>query len=209
MKILAASDVHNDRKVIDALAEKAKNEQVDLVLLCGDLTFAESDLSGIVGPFKKAGKKVLLIPGNHETVAAADFLAKQYSPGVYNMHGNAMMLYNEIGIFGCGGANIGLFELSDDEFTYLLKKAHDKVKNAKKKIMMLHVPPFGTSLDLLWEHVGSKGVREMIDKLQPDLALCGHIHETFGQSATIGKTKVINVGRDGVIINIEKPKTGS
>jgi Icc-related predicted phosphoesterase len=49
----------------------------------------------------------------------------------------------------------------------------------------------------------------MIDKLQPDLALCGHIHETFGQSATIGKTKVINVGRDGVIINIEKPKTGS
>ena len=209
MKILAASDVHNDHRVIAKLAEKADKEAVDLVLLCGDLTFAESDLDGIIGPFKKVNKKVLLIPGNHETVAAADFLAKRYSPGVYNMHGRAMLLYNDIGIFGCGGANIGLFELGEDEFKSILTKAHEKVKGAKKKIMMVHVPPHGTNLDMLWEHVGSKGVREVIEKIQPDLVLCGHIHETFGKSTTIGKTKVINVGRDGVIINIDKPKTSS
>lgn len=204
MKILAASDIHNDRKAIELLVSKAENEKVDLVILCGDLTFTEADLTGIIGPFKKINKRVILIPGNHETFASVEFLAKQYAPGVYNLHGRAMMFYNEIGIFGCGSGNIGLFELTDREVKELLEKAHDKVKNAKKKIMITHVPPYGTKLDALWTHVGSKGVREEIEKIQPDLVLCGHIHETFGKYETIGKTKAINVGPKGVIVEIEK-----
>jgi Icc-related predicted phosphoesterase len=204
MKILAASDIHNDKKVIDKLVEKAKNEKVDLVLLCGDLTFVESDLTGIIGPFKKLDKKIIIIPGNHETFATVEFLAKQYSPGVYNLHGRAVLFYNEIGIFGCGSANIGLFELGDSEIKELLEKAHSKIKDAKKKIMVTHIPPYGTKIDMLWQHVGSKGVRDEIEKIQPDLELCGHVHETFGMQATIGKTRVINVGKDGIIINIKR-----
>jgi len=204
MKILAASDVHNDKKIIDNLVSKAEKEKVDLVLLCGDLTFVEADLTGIVGPFKKLNKKIILIPGNHETFAAVEFLTKQYAPGVYNLHGRSVMFYNEIGIFGCGSANIGLFELPEDEVQELLEKAHEKIKDAKKQIMITHSPPLNTNLDALWTHVGSKGVRKAIEEFQPDLALCGHIHETFGKSTTIGKTKVINVGPKGIIIDIEK-----
>lgn len=204
MKILAAADIHNDKKVISKLVEKAKKENVDLVVLCGDLTYVESDLTGLIGPFKEIGKKVIIIPGNHETFASAEFLAKQYQPGVYNLHGRAMLLYNEIGLFGCGSANIGLFELGDDEMAELLEKAHNKIKNAKKKIMITHIPPYGTKIDMLWTHVGSKGVRKAIEQIQPDLALCGHVHETFGMQDNIGKTKVINVGKEGIIINVEK-----
>lgn len=204
MKILAASDIHNDKKAIDNLVSKAEKENVDLVLLCGDLTFAEADLTGIIGPFKKINKKVILIPGNHETFASVEFLAKQYAPGVYNLHGRSVLFYNEIGIFGCGSANIGLFELPESEVRELLEKAHSKIKDAKKRIMITHAPPYGTTLDALWVHVGSKGVRKVIEEFQPDLALCGHIHETFGKHTTIGKTKVINVGPKGIIIDIEK-----
>ena len=45
-------------------------------------------------------------------------------------------------------------------------------------------------------------VREAIERFQPDLALCGHVHEAEGIEEKIGKTKLINVGRQGKIIEI-------
>ncbi|MCD6575781.1 MAG: metallophosphoesterase family protein [Nanoarchaeota archaeon] len=206
MKILAASDVHGDKSVIEKLVAKAKKEKVDLIILAGDLTFFENDLTGIIGPFKELEKKIIIIPGNHETFATAEFLAKQYGPGVYNLHGRSVLFYNEIGIFGAGGADVGLFQIGDEEIEKLLEKAHKPIKDAKHKILVTHIPPYGTNIDALWQHVGSKGVRRVIEKIQPEIALCGHIHETFGKSAKIGKTTVVNVGKDGIIIEIKKKK---
>ncbi len=42
MKILAAGDIHGDTRLANELAKRAKKENVDLVILCGDLTFADS-----------------------------------------------------------------------------------------------------------------------------------------------------------------------
>lgn len=206
MRILAASDLHGDKEAIDRLAKRAKDEKVDLIVLAGDLTFAENDLTGIIGPLKKANKRILIIPGNHETNAAAEFLVEQYKPGVYNIHGRAVVFYDEIGFFGVGSSNIGLFELPEKEVAHLLEKAHRPIKDVKHTIMVAHTPPQGTKLDALWTHVGSEGVRKSIEKFQPDLCVCGHIHETFGKHDQIGKTKIINVGPKGIIINIEKKK---
>ena len=207
MKILAASDIHDDKKTIEDLIKLAEDEKVDLIILAGDLTFGESNVLNIVGPFKKGGKPIIIIPGNHETDATVDFWVKKYSPGVYNLHGNAMKIY-DIGIFGVGGANIGLFQLDDSEFFEMLEKANKKVKDARIKIMVTHAPPYGTKVDMIGlSHVGSKGIREAIEKLKPNLCLCGHIHETFGIEDKIGKTKIINVGRKGTIIEIPKPSS--
>ena len=202
MKILAASDLHGDRKSVDKLVKKAKKEKVDLIALCGDLTFMESDLSDMVGPFKELGKSIVMIPGNHETFPAIEYLSKKYGPGTYNLHGRSIRIYDNIGLIGVGGANIGLFEIGDKELNDLVKKAHKPVADAKHKILITHVPPHGTKLDALWDHVGSKGLREAIEKIQPDVCLCGHIHETFGVKDTIGKTQIINVGKEGAIIEI-------
>ena len=84
MKILASGDIHGDTRLAERLAEKAEKEKVDLVVLCGDLTNFEMDTSNIVGPFVKKKQKVVLIPGNHETLATADFLAQRY--GATNLH---------------------------------------------------------------------------------------------------------------------------
>jgi len=204
MKSLAASDIHGDKSVIEKLVAKAKKEKVDLVILAGDLTFFENDLTGIVGPFKELNKRVIIIPGNHETFATTEFLAKQYAPGVYNLHGRSVLFYNEIGIFGAGGSNIGLFQVTDSETERLLEKAHKPIKNAKHKIMITHTPPFGTKIDALWQHVGSKAVRKEIEKIQPDIAICEKIHETFGKSDKIGKTTIVNAGKNGIVIEIKK-----
>jgi hypothetical protein len=202
MKILAATDLHGDRRLAKRLAAKAKKYNVDLVILCGDLTFAEQDLEGLIGPFKQRKKRVLLIPGNHETVATIDFLVSLYSPGIYNLHGYSVR-FEDIAFFGCGSGNIGLFQLSDEEIKELLLKAHSRIKDARKKVLVTHIPPLDTKLDNLgWTLAGSAGVREVIEETQPNLVLCGHLHETFGRIDRIGRSKIVNVGRKGRIIRI-------
>jgi len=200
MKILAAGDIHGDTRQAKKLADKAKKEKVDLVILCGDLTYAESSTSGLIGPFVKAKKKVILIPGNHETIATADFLADLYD--VTNLHGYSLKIGN-IGLFGCGSANIGLFQLQEKEIYSLLKKGFEKIKDKKKKIMVTHVHPKNTLMEKFTTiFPGSKGVKRAVTKFKPDILLCSHVHEAEGIEEKIGKTKVINVGRKGKIIEI-------
>ena len=202
MKILASGDIHGDKDLAKRLVEKAKEENVDLVILCGDLTYFEQDTSDIVGPFVKAGKKVLLIPGNHERIATADFLAEFY--GVKNIHGYSVK-YNDIGIFGAGGSSVVGPQppISDEEMFELLKKSHEKIKYLKKKIMVTHEHPADSLMEKFTSFFpGSKSIRKAIEEFKPDILLCSHVHEAEGIEEKIGKTKVINVGKEGKIIEL-------
>ena len=200
LKILAAGDIHGDQNLAERLAEQAEKEKCDLVILCGDLTMNEMSTANIIGPFKKRHEKVLIIPGNHETVATADFLAEMY--GVRNLHGYSVT-YGDVGLFGAGGANIGLFQLEEKELYDLLKKGYDKIKHINKKIMVTHVHPSGTKMERLTDiFPGSTGIRKAIDKFKPTIMLCSHVHEAEGIEEKIGDTRVINVGRKGKIIEL-------
>ena len=200
LKILASGDIHGDISQARKLADQAEKENVDLVVLCGDLTYAESSTEGIIGPFVKKNKKVLLIPGNHETVATADFLAELY--GATNLHGYSI-IHKDVGLFGCGGANIGIFQLGEDEIYDLIKKGYQRIKDIKKKIMVTHVHPSGSLMEKFTQiFPGSDGVRKAIDKFKPDILLCSHVHEAEGIEEMIGNTKVINVGKKGKIIEL-------
>jgi len=161
----------------------------------------EQSTDNIIGPFKKRGEKVLLVPGNHETIATADFLADMYD--VKNVHGYAVR-YKDVGLFGCGGSNIGPQPpIPEDETFDLLKKGFEKVKYLKKKIMITHTHPSKTKMEKMSQFViGSKGVKKAVDELKPDILLCSHVHEAEGIEEKIGKTKVINVGKKGKIIEI-------
>ncbi|MBW3003952.1 metallophosphoesterase [Candidatus Woesearchaeota archaeon] len=202
MKILASGDLHGDSGLAKKLAKRAEEENVDLVILCGDLTNFETSTKNIIGPFKKIGKKVLIIPGNHETVATADFLAQVY--GVKNIHGYSVV-YDDVGIFGAGGAtNVGpVAPISEQEMFELLKKGSDKLASVRKRIMVTHVHPEGSMMESFSSFVPpSSAVRKAVDELQPDILLCSHVHEADGIEEKIGKTKVINVGKRGKIIEI-------
>ena len=200
MKILAAGCLHSNSELIETLAVQAEDENVDLVVLAGDLTFGEASTENIIGPFVKRNKKVALIPGNHETTATAEFLAEKY--GVANLHGYGMKR-GEIGFFGCGGANVGLFQLTEDEIYSHLKKSHKYVADAKKRIMVTHVHPAESRMELFSDFVkGSTGVTRAIESFKPDILLCSHVHEASGLEETIGNTKVVNVSKTGKIIEV-------
>lgn len=202
LRILAAGDIHGDTSLAKKLAEKAEKENVDLVVLCGDITYAEKSTENIIGKFLEKHQKVLLIPGNHESLATADFLAELY--GVKNIHGYAVK-YKDVGIFGCGGStNVGPFqEVTEKEAYDLLKKSFDKIKYLKKKIMVTHLHPSETKMEKFTKFFeGSKGVRRAVEKLKPDILLCSHVHEAEGIEEKIGNTRVINVGKKGKIIEL-------
>lgn len=198
-KILAIGDIHGDTGLVKRLVEKAKKEEVDLVILAGDLTMAEQSTDYIVGPFVKAGKKVLLIPGNHESAATIDFLARMY-PNTKNIHGYGFKK-KDVGIFGAGTANMGIHAIRDSDIFELLKKGHREVKDTKKKVMVTHIHPLGSKSEM-FGFKGSKAVRKAIEKFQPEIAINAHMHEAGGMEEKIGKTRVINVSKKEKIFEI-------
>ena len=198
MKILAISDIHGDRAFMNEMAEKGAKEKVDLVVIAGDIFNFETHKEGMIGPFKKKGLEVAIIPGNHESLAEINALAEHYK--IKNIHGYAFRI-GDVGIFGCGYADI-MRTLSEDEFFETLKRAHEEVKDAKKKLMVTHVEPNNSIISMKTAGWGSKGVRRAIEEFQPDIHICGHIHETHCIEEKIGNTKVINVGKTGKIIEL-------
>lgn len=203
MKILAASDLHADQKAMKDLAKKAKKENVDLIILAGDLSVFGNGLDGLLKPLADSKKKVAIIPGNHESEADIFMLKRRYPDVIYDLHNYAFKI-GDIGFFGCGLANIGPNELPEEEIGRRIQRSFNYIKNSKKKIMVVHVPPYKTRLDVIGKNVnvGSTAVREMIEKLKPDKCICGHIHETFSLEDTLGATNIINAGPKGKIIEI-------
>ncbi len=195
-KILAASDIHGDTDATKKLAAKAKKEDVDLVVLAGDLSgFVETE--GILKPFMDNDQKVVFVPGNWDSSVTADVLTKMY--GVKNV-GKHYVKYGDVGVFGVGSPD-GQLDLDEEKAFNKLKKDFGKIKDLEKKIMVSHIHAAGTKSEFSGIP-GSTGVRKAIEEFQPDIFLSGHIHEAEGLKDQVGKTKVFSVGEKGKIIEI-------
>jgi len=85
-----------------------------------------------------------------------------------------------------------------------------KLSEPKKTIYAIHCPPCDTYLDVIHskKSVGSRSIKEFIEKEQPPLTLHGHIHESPYVSGDwkdrIGKSICINPGSSH---NIMSPGT--
>jgi Icc-related predicted phosphoesterase len=103
-------------------------------------------------------------------------------------------------------------ELPEEEFLDRLSGLMGGVRDARKTVMMTHVPPFDSGLDtapilspdlrptvsagdLLRGPVGSTGVRRAIETFKPVLGVHGHIHESGGERR-IGDTLCVNAGSE-------------
>ena len=51
-------------------------------------------------------------------------------------------------------------------------------------------------------HAGSRSIRDFVDRRQPDYLFCGHIHEAEGVEIALGKTKAVNVGKRGYLLEL-------
>ena len=199
-KILAVGDIHGDTGLVKKLAKRATKEKVDLVILAGDLTMGEMSTKNLIGPFLKEKKEVIIIPGNHESVATTEFLAEMYGPGTTNLHGYSIKK-GDLGIFGAGTVDWGIKGHKSKQLFNLLEKGNKKLKDSKRKIMVTHMHPKGGQAEFTG-FPGSEAVTKAIKKFSPDIAITAHIHEAGGIEEKIKKTKVINVARKPAIFEI-------
>lgn len=196
LKILAAGDLHGDSEASKRLAEKAKQEKVDLVILTGDLTGLVKT-KNIIKPFIEKKQRVVFVPGNWESSEEADAISKLYK--MKNLE-KENVVYKNVGIIGLGSQDWSLFP--DEEKTFrFLRRSFDRFKNLEKKIMVSHLHPAGTKSELSGIP-GSEALKKAIEKFQPDYFIHSHIHELEGVEEKIGKTRVINVGKKGKILEI-------
>jgi uncharacterized protein len=195
-KILAAGDFHGDSSLTKKLAEKAEKENVDLVVLTGDIT-GIIETENIIKPFLQKNKRVVFVPGNWDTTEAIETISKLY--GIKNI-GKHYVKYDNVGIFGIGNENWQL-NLNEGKAFKKLEKDFENIKDLEKKIMVSHMHAAKTRSEFSG-FPGSTAVRKAIEKFQPDLFISGHIHEAEGLQEKIGKTRVISVGKKGRIIEI-------
>jgi uncharacterized protein len=50
--------------------------------------------------------------------------------------------------------------------------------------------------------LGSEAILEAVEDKQPQLVVCGHIHEAAGEEAAIGASRVLNAGPSGVVVDL-------
>ncbi len=190
MKILAIGDIHGSVAKVQKIVELIHNKNVDLILITGDLTeFGDvREAEEVLNSLK--GFKILAVPGNMDSEAVLQLLEKK---GI-SLHGKKEKIskYTFIGFGGGLEDNAGNF-LSNEK--KIKKTLRELMQGEKNIILLTHLPPFNTSIDKSSNgmSIGSKAVKEILEKTQPIVHLCGHAHSSFGEEK-IGKIISINIG---------------
>lgn len=198
MKILAFVDVHASMTALKKLEEKAKKHKPDVIICAGDISIFENDIEILMNKISKLGKKILIIPGNHETPAVLKKLCSFYENMIY--FNKKIIKINDTCFIGFAGEG---FSRTDSELEKFGRKIKDEIKG-KKAVLVTHAPPYKTKLDIIGrEHCGNKTITGLIKSNQNIvLHICGHFHETSGDEDKIGSTRTINPGPWGRIIEI-------
>lgn len=186
-RILAFSDVHMSRGRIADIVEAAP--KADLIIGAGDFCNMRMGLDQAMGLLSPVVSKAVYVPGNAES---AEELRAATEATV--LHGEATEAHG-LKIFGIGYAipvtPFGEWscDLTEDHAATML----DRMQTAD--ILISHSPPKGVvDISSSGQSLGSTAVRAAIERVQPKLCFCGHIHDSWGQQGLIGTTAIHNLG---------------
>jgi uncharacterized protein len=198
VKLLAFSDLHRD------LGQGAKlvamSADADVVIGAGDFASVHEGLEETVAALAAIEAPTVLVPGNNETVDALRAAAAGWAPATV-LHGEGATI-GGVEFFGLG-AGIPVtpwewsFDLDDAAATEMLAPCPEGA------VLVLHSPPRGhcdASAD--GSEFGSPALLRGIEEKRPRLAVCGHIHESWGCQSRIGETPLRNLGPTGTWIEI-------
>jgi Icc-related predicted phosphoesterase len=195
MTFLTLGDIHNTVKWTPAL--EAAAESTGAVLLAGDLTSfgTPDDVAGILDDIARYNPTCWAIAGNCDSQEIEALLADRD----IDLNGRGRLIGDTIGLCGVSGSNRTPFgtplEFTEEELSATLLEGWKEIRDAATRIVVHHAPPYGTACDrmLAGIHKGVRLFREFCDREQPELVICGHIHEARGTD-TIGTTLVVNGG---------------
>jgi len=194
VQIAYVVDVHGHAEsVSQALAQV---RPLDVLVVGGDITTfgTPDDAERAIEAWRPLARHLVAVAGNCDSIRIDDRLDEL---GV-SIHGRGVVI-DDVGFAGASGSPITPlhtpYELPDDEFARPAAAGLAALEDCPVRILCPHAPPYGTKCDRLrtGEHVGSAALRALIDREQPDLVLCGHIHESRAIDE-LGQTTVVNPG---------------
>ncbi len=191
---IAFGDIHESTGVLSSIPGLAR---ADGVIISGDLTNRGSRVAGehVLDAVAAVNPHILAQPGNMDTYAVQEVLRER---GM-NFHRTVRELAPGVGLMGVGLSTPTPFntpgEVSEETLGGWLDETHAGADHFDKLVVVIHEPPANTAVDRLGDgrHVGSPSVRRFIERVQPDIFISGHIHESRGVDR-IGKTPVFNPG---------------
>lgn len=193
MRLLAITDLHDTPDTLRRILTDAGPR--DLALLGGDVTNFGSpdDARRLVSLAQTGGAPVLAVAGNCDS-AAIDARLEQLGVSI----GGRGVMIGDVGIHGLSAMppwRKGMYQFTEDELAAMLEAGYAQIDGAARHVVLSHAPPRGCRVDRthLFQHAGSMALRAFIERTQPDLVLCGHIHEARGVDH-LGRTTIVNCG---------------
>jgi uncharacterized protein len=192
-----------DAEARDTLLHELMNERVGQWLDLADERLAD-------GPVP-----LYVIPGNDDDFAIDPILNRDGAFAT-NADGHVLDLPGDLQLLASGWSNITPWntprEEPEEALEARLESLAGQVRDPRRSVFMIHVPPHGSGLDtapildeslrptisagdVLRGPVGSHAVRHIIERFEPLLGVHGHIHESGGERK-IGRTLCINPGSE-------------
>ena len=199
MKVLAFSDLHRDLDQARSLVERSS--EADAVIAAGDFASVHEGLEATIGALRPIAVPTVLVPGNNETEDALRQACEGWDAATV-LHGEETQI-DGTPFFGLG-AGIPItpwdwsFDLDEEQAAERLDGCPEGA------VLVVHSPPKGhCDTSSSGDHLGSQAILDAIERKRPPLAVCGHIHEAWGDEDEVGETRVINLGPSGRLIDVE------
>jgi Icc-related predicted phosphoesterase len=196
MKLLAFSDLHRDLGQAAELV--AMSSEADVVIGAGDFASVHEGLGETIGALASIETPTVLVPGNNETEEALREAASTWRAATV-LHGGGLTI-DGVEFYGLG-AGVPVtpwawsFDLDDESAAAMLEPC------PKGAVLVLHSPPQGhCDANGSGDHFGSPALLAAIEDKSPRLAVCGHIHESWGCESSVGATPIRNLGPKGTWI---------
>ena len=166
----------------------------------GDFASVHEGLEETIAALVAIETPTILIPGNNETEDALRAAASGWTAATV-LHGETAEI-DGVTFFGLG-AGIPTtpwdwsFDLTEEEAAERLAGC------PRDAVLVVHSPPSGhCDSSSRGDHLGSTAILAAIEDKRPPLAVCGHIHESWGERSSVGPTAIANLGPAGATFEI-------
>lgn len=199
MRILAFSDLHRDLDQAARLTQMSAD--ADLVVGAGDFASIHEGLDEAIAALAGIEKPTILVPGNNETLDALREATVNWESATV-LHGDSVEIDGRT-FFGLGG---GIpvtpwdwsFDVEESEADAMLGSLPEGA------VLVVHSPPKGHCDEAgNGMSLGSTAILRAIEEKRPTLAVCGHIHESWGRTSQLGPTEIVNLGPGGRYFDLE------
>jgi uncharacterized protein len=199
MKLLLFSDLHTDQSAARRIVQGAS--EVDVLVGAGDFANMRHGLDDCLSILRSVDKPTVLVAGNNETTDELRQACEGWA-SAHVLHGTEVMI-GGVPFFGIGGG-IPITPFGAWSYDFSEEQARELLKDCPHNcVLVSHSPPQGAvDSSSSRRNLGSVAVRETVERVQPRLVVCGHIHASAGQTAIIGATPVINAGSAGMIFTL-------